>query len=136
MRPQPFRGDERAFEVRAEHMWRRAVDGYFGERPDELILGRRDEGRLVGRHTALEERAARAAITLRICREEVDPGETVHLEVDEPGRRNAVSVRRSDPDGRVPPAGTPAVAGKEGAAPPSPPDPGAHAFPRHSGDGG
>ena len=59
--------------------------GSSGERRDELVLGRGDERREKRRHTRLEQRLPGDAIARRIRIEEVDPGEAVHLQVDEPG---------------------------------------------------
>src|SRR3954454_10024906 len=79
MRPETCRRNEGTLQMRTQHVRYRAVHGHFCERLDELLLGRRDEGRLVRGHAALEERTPCPAVPVGVCREEVDPGETVHL---------------------------------------------------------
>jgi len=86
--------------VGTEHARRGPVHGHLGERGNELVLGRRDEGRLVRRHSALEQPSTGAAVSLGIGGEEVDAGEAVHLQIDEPRRSDPVPVAGAEPDSR------------------------------------
>ena len=67
--------------------------GTSRERGDELLLGRRDQGRLEGRHAGLEQRLAGAAVARGVGRGEVDAAEAVHLQVDEARDRDAAPRR-------------------------------------------
>ena len=54
------------------------------ERRGELVLGSRDERRLERRHARPEQRFPGAAVSLGVRRREVDAGEAVDVQVDEP----------------------------------------------------
>ena len=64
--------DERALEMRADDVRRGTVLADLAERRRQLVLGRRDERRLVRGHAAREQRLARFPVTLCVGREEVD----------------------------------------------------------------
>ena len=100
VRPQPLGRDERPFEMRAEDARRRSVRRNLPEGSNQLVLGRCDERRLVGRDAALQQRLAGAPVAVGVGPEEVHTGEAVDLQVDEPGRRDALAVRRVEPDRR------------------------------------
>jgi hypothetical protein len=68
------------------------------QRRRQLVLGRRDECRLIGGHAAREQRLTRLAIALRVGGEKVDTCEPVDLEVDEPRSGDSGSVRRAQTD--------------------------------------
>jgi hypothetical protein len=68
------------------------------QRRRQLVLGRRDEGRLVGGHAAGEQRLTRLAIALRVGGEKVDACEPVDLQVDEARSGDSGSVRRAQAD--------------------------------------
>src|SRR5206468_883942 len=116
-------------EMGAEDVRRRAVHRHLRERTHELVLGRGDEGRLVRRHTALQQGGAGAAIALGVRGEEVDAGEAVHLKIDEPGRSDARSVRRAQPDGSDMAVRELDVAGNETPVDQRCPDAEPHAYP-------
>ena len=82
----------------AEHARRGAVLRHLGERCEQRLFGGGDERGLVRGDAALEQRPARTTVAVRIRGEEVDTGEPVHLQVDEPGRRDAFAVRGAQPD--------------------------------------
>ncbi len=103
VRPEPHRREEGPFEVDADHARADGLPRDLGERGDELGLGRRDQGRLEGRDAALEERLARATVARGVGRGEVDAGDPVHLQVDEPGNRDAAAGAAVEADGRDPP---------------------------------
>src|SRR2546426_3166974 len=58
MRPEPFRRDERSLEMRADDVRGVAVSWDFAQCRGQLVLGGRDERRLVGGYAALEQRLA------------------------------------------------------------------------------
>ena len=91
MRAQAFRRDERSLEVRAEDVRGGAVLRQLAERRGQVLLSRRDERGLERGHSRAEESLAGAAIAVRVRREEIDPAEPVHLQVDEPGGGDPVA---------------------------------------------
>jgi hypothetical protein len=101
MRAETSRGEERSLEVNPEDARSVAVEGNLGDRAEELLLGRRDEGREVGGDAGLEQGVACPAVTGRVGVHEVDAAEPVHLKIDEPRRRDAASVPARDSDPRV-----------------------------------
>src|SRR5216684_3930740 len=115
MRPEPLRRDERPLEMRADDVRCGAVLRNLVQRRRQLVLGRRDEGRLIGGHTAREQRFARSPVTLSVGREEVDAREPVDLQVDETRSSDSGSVRRTQADSRDLTVGNLDVAGNEPA---------------------
>ena len=71
--------------------------GTFAERGEQILLGRRDEGGEVRGDACLQQRLARAAVAVGVGAEQVDAGETVHLQVDEAGRGDPAAVRPLEP---------------------------------------
>jgi len=113
---QPLGREERPLEMRAEHARRGAVLRNLAQRRDELFLGRRDEGRLIGGDTRAQQRLADAPVALGVSGEEVDADEAVHLKVDEAGRRDPAPVPAVEPASDDPPIRDLDVAGNELAA--------------------
>ena len=98
VRAEPLRGEERPFEVRAEDVRGPGAVRHLRERRDELLLGRRDERGQVRRDAGLEHRLAGDPVAVRVSVEEVDAAESVHLEIDEAGRRDALAVGGREAD--------------------------------------
>src|SRR5947207_12195785 len=102
-----------AEDVRRER--RVAVLRQLVQRGFELRLGRRDEGRLVGRDAGAQDRLAGPLVSRPIGGEEVDAREAVDLEVDETRRGDASAGTTVDADARDPSVGDVDVAAHERA---------------------
>jgi hypothetical protein len=71
----------------------RLSERHLAHRGQGLVLGARDQGRKVCRHTGLEQRVTRTPIGRGVGIKEVDAAEAVHLEVDETGSGDSPAVR-------------------------------------------
>ena len=92
--PQAERRQERPFQMRAEDAGPVRLGRHLAEGGEELLFGGRDEGRQECGDTGLEQCLAGLAVAVGVGGEEVDTGESVHLQVDEPGHGDPVAVRR------------------------------------------
>src|SRR5581483_2458229 len=90
--------EKRPLEMGAEDPGGRAVRRHRTQRVEERRLGRGDERRLIRGDARGEERLPRARIIRCGRREEVHARVAVHLEVDEPGHRDAAACGRRQPD--------------------------------------
>ena len=102
MHPEPRGGEERAFQVAAEDAWPDVVARNLAQRRGELVFGRGDERWLERRHAGGEQRLAGRRVCSRVRPREVDAAESVHVKVDEAGRRDPAAVSGKS-DGRDPP---------------------------------
>src|SRR5439155_13510563 len=67
--------------------WPERARRHLAQRGEQLLLGRRDQRRLVRGHAGLAQRLARGVVVGRGRVQEVDAAEAVHLEVDEARHR-------------------------------------------------
>src|SRR5918996_2458903 len=97
MNPETQGGEERSLEVHAEDAGPVRARRHLAEGGEELLLGSGDERGQIGRDAGLEQRVAGTAVAVGVGLEEVDAGEAVDLQVDEPRNGDASSVGRDEP---------------------------------------
>ena len=66
---------------------------HLAEGGEELLFGGGDECRQEGRDAGLEKGVSGMAVAVAVGGQEVDTGESVHLQVDEPGHGDPAAVR-------------------------------------------
>src|SRR5207237_5896939 len=84
------------FEVTAEDARSVGAGRHLAQRREQLLLGRGDQRRQVRSDAGLEQRLAGAPVAAGVRVQEVHTAEAVHLQVDEAGCGDAVSVWRRE----------------------------------------